>query len=60
VLLADAVLGALVAAAGLGLVVFADNAMGWVAFTLGLIYVFAIIGRYRTWRLRRREAGLDD
>jgi hypothetical protein len=59
VLLADAALGLMVAVAGILMVVLADAPAGWVPATLGVVYVFAIVGRYRIWRTRREEAGLD-
>jgi protein-S-isoprenylcysteine O-methyltransferase Ste14 len=60
VLLVDALVGLAVAAAGVLLLVAGHSGPGWLLAALGVVYVLAIVGRYRVWRQRRARAGLDD
>jgi hypothetical protein len=60
ILLVDASLGVVLAAAGIVVLAVWGNVVGWLLITAGVLYVFAIVGRYRTWRERRTKAGLDD
>jgi hypothetical protein len=60
ILLVDASLGLVLAAAGIIVLAVWGNIVGWLLITAGVVYVFAIIGRYRQWRERRARAGLDD
>jgi thiosulfate reductase cytochrome b subunit len=59
VLLVDAAAGTVVLALGVASVVGWNPVVGWILVLLGLAYVLAIIGRYRTWRVLRRESGFD-
>jgi hypothetical protein len=59
VLLVDASVGLVVIALGIASVLGWNAIVGWVLVLLGLVYVFAVVGRYRTWKIHRREAGID-
>jgi hypothetical protein len=59
VLFVDALAGVVVLALGVASVIGWNRIVGWVLILLGLAYVFALVGRYRTWRIHRRESGLD-
>ena len=63
VLLVDASVGVLVIAVGvLALVAWHSIVgviVGWALVLLGVVYVFAVIGRYRAWKVHRRDAGID-
>jgi uncharacterized membrane protein HdeD (DUF308 family) len=59
VLLVDALMGLAVLAAGIVSVLAWNRIVGWILVVLGIIYVFAVIGRYRTWKAHREAAGLD-
>jgi uncharacterized membrane protein len=59
VLLVDAFVGVLALVLGIAAVIGWNRIVGWVLVLLGLVYLFAVVGRYRTWKIHRREAGLD-
>jgi hypothetical protein len=56
VLAADAVLGALVCVAGVGLVLFVTAAVGLLLIAIGLGYVVLVGARARRWSRLRRSA----
>jgi hypothetical protein len=59
VLLVDAGMGLVVLALGVLSVVAWNQIVGWILVLLGVLYLFAVTGRYRTWKAHRTEAGLD-
>jgi hypothetical protein len=63
VLLVDACVGVVVIVLGVVALVawdgIAGTIIGWLLVLLGVAYVLAIVGRYRTWKARRRDAGID-
>jgi Na+(H+)/acetate symporter ActP len=59
VLLVDLLMGLVVLAGGVAAVLWWNAIVGWILVVLGMLYVFALIGRYQTWRNVRREHGLD-
>jgi hypothetical protein len=59
VLLVDALVGVVVAALGILSLVAWNQIVGWILVLLGIVYLFAVIGRYRTWKAHRAQAGLD-
>ena len=59
VLLVDVGLGLLVLVLGVISVVAWNEVLGWILVLLGGLYLLALIGRYRTWRMQR-EAGSGD
>jgi hypothetical protein len=59
VLLVDGLVGVIVLALGLLAFVAWNTIVGGIVVLLGLVYVFAVVGRYRTWRAHRQAAGLD-
>jgi uncharacterized membrane protein HdeD (DUF308 family) len=59
VLLVDALVGLVVLGLGIASLAAWNKVVGWILVVLGVVYVFAVIGRYRTWKAHREAAGLD-
>jgi thiosulfate reductase cytochrome b subunit len=59
VLLVDLLMGLAVIAGGAAAIVWWSAIVGWILVALGMLYVFALIGRYQAWRNVRREQGID-
>jgi uncharacterized membrane protein HdeD (DUF308 family) len=59
VILVDALVGLVVLGLGVASLVAWNKVVGWILVVLGIVYVFAVIGRYRTWKAQRQSAGLD-
>ena len=60
VILVDGLLGIVLAVVGVVLAVIWSQFGGAVVAAAGVLYVFAVIRRYRGFADRRRAAGLDD
>jgi len=60
VIAVDALMGLAVAVAGVVLVFVWSPFGGVVLAALGVLYIFAVVRRYRLFKERRRVAGLDD
>ena len=58
VLLVDAVVGLVAVALGILSLVAWNAIVGWVLILLGVAYLFAVIGRYRTWKTYRSHSGI--
>jgi uncharacterized membrane protein HdeD (DUF308 family) len=59
VLLVDALVGVVVLGLGILSLVAWNQVVGWILVLLGVVYLFAIVGRYRTWKAHRARAGRD-
>jgi uncharacterized membrane protein HdeD (DUF308 family) len=59
VLLVDAAVGVVVVALGVLSLAAWNAVVGWILVLLGVTYLLALLGRYRTWRAHRSQAGLD-
>jgi protein-S-isoprenylcysteine O-methyltransferase Ste14 len=57
VLLVDALVGVVVLALGVLSLARWNAIVGWILVLLGILYLFAIIGRFRTWKAHRAESG---
>jgi hypothetical protein len=59
VLLTDAGVGVVFVASGVWAYVAWNEVIGGLVVALGVLYVFLVFRRYRTWAERRRAVGLD-
>lgn len=60
VLLVDAGLGLAVLVLGILSIVAWNEIVGWILVALGGLYLLALIGRYRTWRMQRAAHTTDE
>jgi len=59
VLLVDAGLGLLVVVLGVLSIVAWSEIVGWILVLLGGLYLLALVGRYRAWRMQRDARSSD-
>jgi len=60
VLAVDAVLGLVVIALGVVSIAAWNEIVGWILVLLGGLYLLALIGRYRIWRMQRAGRSSDE
>ena len=58
VLLVDGLVGVIVLGLGVLSLVAWNAVVGWILVLLGILYSFAIIGRFRAWKAHRGQSGL--